>query len=220
MLYMYKATLHTINQTTLGLVVKLQHRHGCSEFIRLLHDHGFIVSYDEVIRLRKSATKSVGDSYRSSILHQAMGLSRRVRPIFGWFDNLDLLVKSTPNGRRDTHVMAQEFQQHPSGILETGSAPPGTMNLVIPCLLLSASRYLKISTIRSVQHRGFHILIYVREMRVLQLLSWRTPGCKVTPRWWRRRSVLSGVLPRNDIGYEDIGMDILFLAHTWHTHSS
>ena len=107
------------------------------------------MSYDELVRLRKSAAKFVGDSDRSSILHQAMGLSRRVGPIFGWFDNLDLLV-STPNGRRDAHVMAQEFQQHPSGILETGSAQPGSINLVIPCLLLSDSRYLKISTSRSV----------------------------------------------------------------------
>ena len=148
---------------TLGLAVKLQHRHGSSELIRLLHDHGFIVSYDEVIRFRKSAAKFVGDNDRSSILHQAMGVSRRVGPIFGWFDNLDLLI-STPNGRRDTHVMVQEFQQHPSGILETGSAQPGSMNLVIPsCLLLSASLALKISTSRSVplQHymgpKKFHI---------------------------------------------------------------
>ena len=82
------------------------------------------MSYDEVIRLRKSAAKFVGDSDRNNILHQAMGLSWRVWPIFGLFDNLDLLV-STPNGRRDTHVMAQEFEQHPSCILETGSAQPG-----------------------------------------------------------------------------------------------
>ena len=79
----------TRNQTTL---VKLQHRHGSSELIRLLHDHGFIVSYDEVFRLKKSAAKFVGDSDdMSSILHQAMSWSRRVGPIFGWFDNLDLL---------------------------------------------------------------------------------------------------------------------------------
>ena len=92
---------------------------------------------------------SLGDIDRGSILHQAMGLSRRVRPIFGWLDNLDLLV-STPNGRRDIHVMAQEFQQHPSGILETGSAQPVSINLVIPCLQLSASRSLNISTSRFV----------------------------------------------------------------------
>ena len=173
---------------TLGLAVKLQHRHGSSELIRFLHDHGFIVSYDEVIRFRKSTAKFVGDSDRSSILHQAMGLSRRVGPIFGWFDNLDLLV-STPNGRRDTHVMAQEFQQQPSGILETGSAQHGSMNLVIPCLLQSASRSLKISTSRSVPLQHYtgpkkvnppvvqttsgnpYSDVYVREMRALQLLS-------------------------------------------------
>ena len=57
--------------TDLGLV-KLQHRHRSSELIKLLHDHGFIVSYDEVFRFKKSATKFVGDSDRSSILHQAM----------------------------------------------------------------------------------------------------------------------------------------------------
>ena len=61
---------------------------------------------------------------------------------------------STPNGRRNntslTHVMAQEFQQHPSGILETGSDQPGSINLVIPRQLLSVSRSLKINTSRSV----------------------------------------------------------------------
>jgi len=34
-----------------------------------------------------------------------MGLSRTVGLIFGWYDNLDLLV-ATPNGRRETHAMA------------------------------------------------------------------------------------------------------------------
>ena len=87
---------HTRNQPTLGLAVKLQHRHRSSELIKLLHDHGFIVSYDEVFRLKKSATKLVCDIDRSSILHQAMGLSRRVGPIFGWFDNLDLLQCINP----------------------------------------------------------------------------------------------------------------------------
>ena len=137
----------TRNQTTLGLAVKLHHRHGSSELIKLLHDHGFIVTYDEVLRFRKSAAKFVGD--KSVELHRAMGLVRRVGPIFGWFDNLDLLV-STPNGRRDTHVMAHEFQQHPAGIIEKGSAEPGVMNLVIPRLMRtvacsrSSSRYVQL----------------------------------------------------------------------------
>jgi len=56
---------------------------------------------------------------------------RRVGPIFGWFDNFDLLV-CTPNGRRETHAMAIEFQQHPSGVLKCGSAKAGLLNLTIP----------------------------------------------------------------------------------------
>lgn len=137
----------TRNQTTLGLAVKLQHRHGSSELIKLLHDHGFIVSYDEVIRFRKSAAKFVGD--KSTVLHQAMGLTRRIGPIFGWFDNLDLLV-STPNGRRETHVMAHEFQQHPSGIIDTEGARPGVMKLVIPRLLKTEARSLRLNVSRSI----------------------------------------------------------------------
>ena len=42
--------------------------------------------------------------------------------------------KCTPNGRRDTHAMAIEFQQHPSGVLECGSAKAGLLNLTIPRL--------------------------------------------------------------------------------------
>ena len=44
-----QATLHT-EETNRPLAVKLQHRHGSSELIKLLHDHGFIVSYDEGFR--------------------------------------------------------------------------------------------------------------------------------------------------------------------------
>ena len=55
---------------------------------------------------------------------------RRVGPIFGWFDNVDLSM-CTPNGRRQTHAMAVEFQQHPSGVLECGSAKAGLLNLTI-----------------------------------------------------------------------------------------
>jgi len=71
----------TRTQTTLGLAVKLHHRYGSSELIKLLHDHGFIVSYDEIIRFRKSAANFAGE--KSSVLHQAMGLERRVGPLFG-----------------------------------------------------------------------------------------------------------------------------------------
>ena len=103
----------TRNQTTLGLAVKLQHRHGSSELLKLLHEHGFTTSYDEVLRFRKSAARFLGDNVQ--LLHEFMGLSRTVGVIFAWFDNLDLQV-FTPNGRRTTHVMSHEFQQpHPAG---------------------------------------------------------------------------------------------------------
>ena len=104
----------TRNQTTLGLGVKLQHRYGSSELIKLLHEHGFISTYDEVLRFRKSAARFLGDN--APILHQFMGLSRSVGIIFAWFDNLDLQV-FTPNDRRSTHVLWHEFQQpHPAAI--------------------------------------------------------------------------------------------------------
>ena len=66
-------------------------------------------------------------------VHEAICLMRRVGPIFAWCDNFDLLV-CTPNGRRETHAMAIEFQQHPSGVLECDSAKAGLLNLTIPCL--------------------------------------------------------------------------------------
>lgn len=128
----------TRNQTTLGLAVKLHHRYGSSDLIRLLHDHGFIASYDEVRRFRKSAAKLMGDDV--NVLHRFMGLDRSVGLIFGWFDNLDLQV-CTPNGQRNTHAMVHEFQQsHPAGILHTGRARPGESKLVIPRLNISASK--------------------------------------------------------------------------------
>ena len=57
---------------------------------------------------------------------------------------------STSNGRRDTHVMAHEFQQHPTGIIEKGSAEPGVITLVISRLMKtvacsrSSSRYVQL----------------------------------------------------------------------------
>lgn len=122
----------TRNQTTLGLAVKLQHQHGSSELLRLLHEHGFTTSYDEVLRFRKSAARFLGDN--AQLLHRFTGLSRTVGIIFAWFDNLDLQV-FTPNGRRTTHVLSHEFQQpHPAGILEYGRARPGKSTLIIPRL--------------------------------------------------------------------------------------
>ena len=94
---------NTSNQSTLGLGVILHHKFGSSDLIQILHDHGYCVSYDEVLWFRKSAAKYVTDN--AMTLHQMMGLSRSVRLVFGWYDNFDLSV-STPNGRRETHVMA------------------------------------------------------------------------------------------------------------------
>ena len=128
----------TRNQTTLGLAVKLLHRHGSSDLLKLLHEHGFTTSYDEVLRFRKSAAHFLGDN--AQLLHQFMGLSRTVGVIFAWFDNLDLQV-FTPNGRRTTHVLSHGFQQpHPAGILEYGHAHPGKSDLIIPRLSKKAAQ--------------------------------------------------------------------------------
>ena len=91
--------------------VKLHHKVGSRDLIDILHGHGYTVSYDEVLRFRKSAAKYVADNV--DMLHRMMGLSRTVGLIFGWYDNFDLLL-STPNGRRETHAMATEFQMHPA----------------------------------------------------------------------------------------------------------
>ena len=49
------------NQTTLGLAVKLHHKYGSSELVRNLNEHGLVVTYDEVLRFRKSAAKYASD---------------------------------------------------------------------------------------------------------------------------------------------------------------
>ena len=139
----------TRNQTTLGLAIKLHHMYGSSELIKILYDHGFTAAYDEVLRFRKSASKFVGDN--TNRLHVAMGLHRGVGPIFGWFDNFDLLV-STPNGRRETHVMAHEFQMTPESNLENSSTMHGVMNLVIPRLLKSVAQSLQHTPSVTLQH--------------------------------------------------------------------
>ena len=61
-----------------------------------------------------------------------MGLTQTVGLTFGWYDNFDLLV-STPNGRRETHAMATEFQMHPAGIIN-GNTQPGISTAIIPRL--------------------------------------------------------------------------------------
>ena len=54
------------NQTTLGLSVKLYHKHGSSELVNTLNKHGITSSYDEVLRFRVSVAKFVGQPVRLS----------------------------------------------------------------------------------------------------------------------------------------------------------
>jgi hypothetical protein len=75
----------TRNQTTLGLGVKLHHKYGSSDLIHTLHEHGYTVPYDEVLRFRKSAAKYVSDN--AATLHRMMGLKRTVGLVFGWYDS-------------------------------------------------------------------------------------------------------------------------------------
>ena len=78
-------------------------------------------------------------SENAATLHRVMGLTRTVGIVFGWYDNFDLLV-STPDGRRETHSMATEFQKHPAGIIEADSAQPGISTLVLPRLTLNQAK--------------------------------------------------------------------------------
>ena len=119
------------NQTTLGLGIKLHHKYGSRLLLDELSSHAFTAKYDEVLRFRKSAGKFARDN--ADMLHQLLGLTSRTGIIFGWFDNLDLFL-STPNGRRETHVMAHEFQVHPAGIIEAGHARPKLSYVKIPRL--------------------------------------------------------------------------------------
>ena len=174
---------NTHNQATLGLGVKLHHKFGSSDLIHTLYDHGFSVSYDEVLRFRKSAAKYVSEN--AATLHRMMGLTRTVGIVFGWYDNFDLLV-STPNGRRETHSMATEFQKHPAGIIEADSAQPGISTLVLPRLTLNQAK--TVGKIRAVP-----LMHYSGPKKVMpqQFLPARTPGSSATlryvpdvPVWW------------------------------------
>ena len=73
------------------------------------------------------------------ILHQLLGLTSRTGIIFGWFDNLDLFL-STPNGRRETPLMAHEFQVHPAGIIEDGHTRQELLSVKIPRLTYTQMR--------------------------------------------------------------------------------
>lgn len=119
----------TCNQTTLGLAMKLHHKHGSSELIKTLNEHGIVTSYDEVLRFRKSAAQFV--SKNTADYHKKLGLTTELGPIFSWADNYDLYIAS-PNGTKSTHAMVSEFTQHPAGIIMTENI--GVMQLKIPRL--------------------------------------------------------------------------------------
>lgn len=119
------------NQTTLGTGIKLHHRHGSRDLIDDLHSHGWVADYYEILRFRKSCAKFTRDN--PNLLHRLAGLSKEVVVIFGWYDNVDMFL-STPNGRRETHIMSNQFQAHPAGIIEAGQAKAQLSSLVIPRL--------------------------------------------------------------------------------------
>ena len=66
------------NQTTLGLAVKLHHKHGSSE----LNEHGLVATYDEVLRFQKSAAKYTSDDTEKYL--RVLGLERSIGPIHSW----------------------------------------------------------------------------------------------------------------------------------------
>ena len=83
--------------------MKLHHKFGSSELVKVLNEHSIVTTYDEGMQFPKSAAKYI--NVNGGKVHEAIGLMRRVGPIFGWFDNFDILV-CTLNGRRETHAMA------------------------------------------------------------------------------------------------------------------
>ena len=117
------------NQTTHGLVVKLHHKHGSSELVKTLNEHGITSSYNEVLRFRKSVAKFVSDN--QSDYHKKLGLSMEIGHIVSWADNYDLYI-ANPKGTKAIHAMVMEFTEHPAGIIETGNI--GVKQLTIPRL--------------------------------------------------------------------------------------
>ena len=118
------------NQTTLGIAVKLHHKHSSRELIQTLNEHGIIASYDELLRFLKSADNFVSNIQQE--YHKMLGLTNEVSPVFSWADNYDVFIASA-NGTNTTHVMVCEFTQHPSDIIKSQN-DIGVMQLKIPRL--------------------------------------------------------------------------------------
>ncbi|KAH3748409.1 hypothetical protein DPMN_182854 [Dreissena polymorpha] len=125
------------NQSTLGLGIKRHHKFRSRELIDTLNANGYTVTYEDILNFRKSAAKYVSEN--KATLHHMMGLNRRIEPGFGWFDNFDLAI-SFPNGRRETHAMATEFQVHPAGLVQSTESNNSMMSLTTPRLTAKQSR--------------------------------------------------------------------------------
>ncbi len=82
-----------------------------------------------------------------------MGITSNAGLVSGWFDNFDLFL-STPNGRRETHAMATEFQSHPVMITENNSHP-GISAIKIPRLALNKGKSIRsLNTIPFLHYSG------------------------------------------------------------------
>ena len=138
------------NQTTHGLVVKLHYKHGSSELVKTLNEHGITSSYNEVLRFRKSVAKFVSDN--QSDYHKKLGLSMEIGHIVSWADNYDLYI-AYPKGTKATHAMVMEFTQHPAGIIETGNI--GVMQLTIPRLKKHEASSLRLT------HQAIQLELYM-----------------------------------------------------------
>ena len=115
--------------TTFGLAVKLRHKHGSSELVKTLNEHGITSSHDEVLMFRKSVAKFVPGN--QSDYQKKLGLSMEMGFIFSWTDNYDVYIAS-PSRTKTTDAMVMEFTQHPAGIIETGNN--GVIDPTIPRL--------------------------------------------------------------------------------------
>ena len=139
------------NHTTLGLSVKLHHKHGSSELVTTLNKHGITSSYDEVLRFRKSVAKFVSDN--QSDYHKKLGLSMEIGPIFSWADNY---VNRKPQWDKGYRAMDMEYTQHPAGIIETGNI--GMMQLTIARLKKHEAPSLRLT--HGVTHQAIQLKHY------------------------------------------------------------
>ena len=131
------------NQTTLGLGIKLHHRFGSRELISLLHQYGYVCTYDEVQRFRTSVAKYTGERDYTS-----RGLRKNGKIIASWCDNYDLQV-NTPNGQRETHSMAIEWRQQVPGNNDFDSIEGEP--LVIPRLSKEEAKFVQINELAPVK---------------------------------------------------------------------